>query len=231
VPHPDAAIELSGGLLLDRSAWLSGHPPSIRIVGALAAPGEVTIDGQAASRSKTEDWTAADWDSEGRHSIIYHGLSRSYEIRAGPGSWKTWDAHAANGLVVCGALATDNAGHLAFAFGADPFWLLGDLPGNVLLAARAGSTPLALAAPKFEPVWAVPVQGSRRNRQPAYLVGRALEPHSTYAGRPQAEVRLWCRVLREASQGPKLWIDSEREAAELWRRYRHTARALWRRFR
>jgi hypothetical protein len=233
VPLPHADIELSGGVSLDRSAWLSGHPPSIRIIGIIAAPGEVVIDAQPASHSETGNWVAAGWDTDGWHTVLYAGLSRTYEIRRAPNSWKGWQAHVCNGLSLCGALATGHTGHPAFASGTGPVWLVGRIPGEIVQATHPHASALAVATPDFEPVWAVPVHsGKGRLRQLPQLIGRAAQPHALYAGMPKRAVRLWCQVLREPTlRNPKLWPDSGQETAVLWMQYRHVARALWRRLR
>jgi hypothetical protein len=55
VPLPHAIIDLRGGVSVNRSAWLSGYPPAIRILGVVAEPDEVMIDGQPASSGETGD--------------------------------------------------------------------------------------------------------------------------------------------------------------------------------
>ena len=125
VPHPDAAIELDGGIAMTRSTWLAGHPPSIRILGAAPGPNEVTIDGRPAACSREGEWAAPGWDAEGAHAISYAGLSRRYDIAPAPTSWERWNAHTSGGLSLCGALASTPAGLPAFA-----------APGRLSLACR-----------------------------------------------------------------------------------------------
>ena len=79
VPLPDAAIDLCGGISVSRSAWLAGHPPSIRILGACPSPPEVSIDGQPAACAAEGGWMADGWDAPGSHIVCYAGLSRTYE--------------------------------------------------------------------------------------------------------------------------------------------------------
>jgi len=69
VPLPHAVIDLSGGVSVNQSAWLSGHPPAIRILGDVAESGEVMIDGQPASSGETGNWVAAGWDTDGSHTV------------------------------------------------------------------------------------------------------------------------------------------------------------------
>lgn len=232
VPLPDAVIDLSGGISMSRSAWLSGYPPSIRILGAAALPGEVTIDGQPASSSEACDWISAGWDTVGMHTVRYAGLARTYEICQAPVSWEGWEAHTGNGLVLCGALATGSSGHPAFASAAAPLWLIGRTPGEIVQALRGDASPFAMTVPSFDPVWAVPVHTGRgHGHHLPQLIGRAAEPGTVHAKMPRSAVRLWCEVLRGSVRNPRHWQDTAKEAAELWIQYRHVARALWRRSR
>ena len=231
VPLPDAAIDLSGGISISRSAWLLGHPPSIRIVGADALPGSVTIDGRPASCSEAGCWVVAGWDTEGSHSVRYAGLSRAYEISRPPQAWEYWEAHSANGLVLCGALATGSTGRPIFASATGAMWLIGCVPGEVIQADRNKATSYVTASPSFEPVWAVPVpSGRRRNGQFPQLIGRPTAPGNVPSKVSKTALRLWCQVLREGARD-RHWRDSDREVASLWMQYRHVARALWRRSR
>jgi hypothetical protein len=231
VPLPDATIDLGGGISISRSAWLFGHPPSIRILGTDTLQGDVTIDGRPASCSGAGDWVAAGWNFEGPHTIRYAGLSRTYEISRSPQSWEGWEAHAANGVVLCGALATGRTGRPIFASTAGPIWLVGCVPGEVVQACGRNAAPFAMATPSFEPVWAVPVHAGRgRNCQLPQLIGRAAQPNAVRS-MPKTAIRLWCQAIREGARDPKHWQGSDKEVAELWMRYRQAARAMWRRSR
>jgi hypothetical protein len=233
VPLPQAVIDLSGGVSVNRSTWLSGHPPAIRILGVAAQPGEVIIDGQPASSGETGNWVVAGWDADGSHTVLFAGLSRTYEIKRAPKSWNGWEAHVANGLTLCGALATGHTGHPAFTSGTGALWFVGRVPGEIVQARHSHAVALAVATPDFEPVWAVPVHsGKGRRHQPPQLIGRAAQPHALYAGMRKRAIRLWCQVLRESVRNPNPWPDPGYEAAaELWIQYRKAARGLWRRLR
>lgn len=230
VPLPDASIEFSGGIPVARSAWLVGHAPSIRILGALPTAGEVTIDGQPASPDGAGDWTAAGWDRDGTHTIYYAGLSRTYEIKLAPEAWEGWEAHTGNGLTACGALGTSRGGKAVFASIDGPMWLVGRAPGEIAQTVVGAPANIAIASPLFEPVWAVPIASSKRqSRQFPRLIGPAAVPLNSRIGTTRSSVRLWCSVFRSA--GRDLQQGLEPDVANLWAVYRKVARAVWRRSR
>jgi hypothetical protein len=227
IPLPQAEIELIGGIALDRSLWLAGRPPSIRILGAAPYPGEVMIDGQAASQTEAGYWTANGWDADGWHSISYAGLSRSYEIGPGTQHWDHWPAHPCNGLEVCGALVSAASGDPAFAFDEPGTLLLGQIPGDIISAVPPHRTSIALAAPSFPPVWALRGAARPRDRRFPELVGRSVRPN--IVRRPAPAVRLWCQAIRDYGRGLRTPSDCHPDTAELWNAYRRTAQSLWRR--
>jgi hypothetical protein len=230
VPLPDASIEFSGGIPVGRSAWLAGHAPSIRILGAVPAAGDVVIDGHPALRGEAGDWTAAGWDRDGPHTIHYAALSRTYEIAPAPDAWESWEAHTGNGVTLCGALAASRAGTAVFASIAGPVWLVGRVPGEIAQTVAISLANTAIAALPFEPVWALPVAfAGRRTRQFPHLIGPAVAPLVDRPGRARSSVRRWCSVIRDAGRDQRK--SSEPDAANLWALYRQAARGLWRRWR
>ncbi len=232
VPLPDATIEFSGGIGISRSAWISGYPPSIRILGATALPGDVSIDGRTASCNDSGDWITEGWESDGPHTVRYAGLSRNYEISLPPEAWDYWDAHAANGLTVCGALAFANAGKLIYASATGPVWLVGRRPGEIVQTLERRAASFTIAAPHFDPVWAVPIGlGRSRDDQLPRLIARASQPDSVDPTMPRTAIRLWCQVIRECVRNPKVWQTTEPQAAGHWLSFRQVARAAWRRSR
>lgn len=229
VPLPDAAIEFSGGISVGRALWLSGYAPSVRILGAVPNAGDVLIDDRPASCNDGGDWTAEGWDGNGSHTVRYAGLSRTYQIAPAPETWEAWEAHTFNSLSLCGGRVTSRTGSPIFASSAAPVWLVGRAPGEIAeMSARApGSTPMA--APPFEPVWAVPVApGRKRGRPFPCLIGAASVPLSHAAGHRRSSVRLWCGTIRSAGRDQKQWQRINPDEASLWALYRRTARALWR---
>jgi hypothetical protein len=231
MPLPDAGIEFSGGIRISRSAWLAGHAPRIRILGAVPAAGEVLIDGQSASCSEAGDWTAAGCDTNRTHTVHYAGLSRTYEITPAPDDWPRWNAHIGSGIAICGALVTSREGRPLFASTAGPAWLVGRGPGDVAPMVAAPTPVAAVGAPSFEPVWIVPA-GFSGSRQLPQLIGPPVDPLGDRVASVRSNsVRLWCSIIRSARYEQRHWRESDRDAANLWELYRRTARAVWRRSR
>ena len=222
-PKPDAAIELSGGISINRGTWITDRPPAIRLVGVQPVDGELTIDGQPAILTD-DGWVASNWSALGRHVIRYAGLSRSYEIVAPEDHWDTWSAHSGLQFSACGAAVSTLSGTRSIVLSADGCWLLGAHPGQTAWAAPAvyGS---AIAAPEFEPVWAIFPRVGRTPTAPRLLVSNAL-PQQPVARATLAAMRQWRQLLRS---GPPRLVAPDADA--LWQQYRVAARALkkWRR--
>lgn len=232
VPLPDALIDLGGGMPIARSTWLSGKPPSIRILGVVALPGEVSIDGHLASCSAEGEWTANSWNREGCHVVRYAGLSRTYEIRSAPESWENWAAHSFNSLVICGARVTGSTGLPIFISASCPVWLLGKTPGEVAQAHRSDSGSFVVATPNFKPVWAVPInRGRGRNRLLPQLIGHMAKPEAFHPEKTKKAIRLWCQVIREGVRDTKHLHGTDEQVGRLWMQYRHLAHGLWKRSR
>lgn len=224
-PLPDAAIEFTGGVATSRSTWITGRPPSIRIFGAVPAPGEVTIDSHPATCSADGQWTSAGWDELGAHTVRYAGLLRRYEIVQTEDDWGWWPAHAGPGLVLAGAFASLNGGkNAAVVLEDQSAWLLGARPGEIVrAAARAGAVGVT-ASPEFKPVWAVPTK-TRRRPAPRLLDFEAA-PQAPAEGVSAETVRLWRQIIRDASDTP---YGGEAATAELWRTYKAAGRSHRRR--
>lgn len=217
-PKPDAAIELSGGISISRSTWIADRPPVIRLVGVQPTDGELTIDGQPAFLADG-GWVASNWSALGRHVIRYAGLSRSYEIVAPEDHWDIWSAHPGLQFSACGAAVSTPSGTRSIVLPTAGCWLLGAHPGQTAWAAPAvyGS---AIAAPAFEPVWAILPRVGRTRTAPRLLASKEL-PKQPLPGATVAAVRQWCQFLRN---GPPHLAAPDADA--IWQRYRDAARAL-----
>lgn len=217
-PKPDAAIELSGGISISRGTWITDRPPVIRLVGVQPTDGELTIDDQPASLADG-GWVSSNWSALGRHVIRYAGLSRSYEIVEPEDHWDTWSAHPGLHFSACGAAVSTLSGARSIVLPAAGCWLLGAHPGQTAWAVPSvyGS---AIAAPAFEPVWAILPRVGRTRTAPRLLASNA-PPQQPAPRAAPAAVRQWRQLLRN---GPPHLAAPEADA--LWQLYRHAARAL-----
>jgi hypothetical protein len=229
VPHPQATVELGGGIPLGNSAWLIGYPPTIQIAGATPAAGEVTIDGNSAASSGGQGWTAPGWDLPGSHAIAYAGISRSYELLQAPDAWEPWQAHAANGIVLCGAMATGRRGHPAVASSRRNVWLVGGAPGDIEQTRSQDGHPISVAAPGFMPVWEIELHPGRRSRNAVRLIGLPSPLATANPAKGLEAIHLWCHVLRTAGPEPSSLQNQPNAVRELWAEYRNAARTRRRR--
>jgi hypothetical protein len=224
-PLPDAAIELTGGVAISRSAWISARGPAIRILGCEPGAGDVTIDLQPATQAETGQWVAPGWETLGNHAVRYAGLLRRYEIVEVEDGWAWWPAHTGPGLALAGALAGSESGRRPAVVLQDrEAWLLGARPGEAVRAVALPGAPGASAAPSFAPVWAIPPKARRR---PApRLLDSPNPPQAPAAGTPLEAIRLWRQIVRDAASAP---AGGGATATELWRQYQAAARMLKRR--
>lgn len=218
-PLPDAAIELSGGIASARGTWIVGSPPTIRILGTDPSSAEFTIDSHPASPTHSDGWLAPGWDAPGTHTIRFGGLSRTYEIVEVNEAWPTWAAADASAFSACGAKVS--AQLPAFAFPGEPCWLLGACAGDVAFAVRS-SAGIAIAAPPFQPIWALTVRRGGRLLPATALPYRA-RPQMPRESVAREQILQWCNLLRGSS------APTEAGDKELWRQYRQLARRLRRR--
>jgi len=217
-PLPNAVIDLSDGISISRGAWIADRPPSIRIVGVEPGENEVKIDGQPASLDG-DRWTASGWNLPGQHTVRYGGLSRSYEIVDLEEGWHEWAAHSVQDFSVCGAAVSGRSRFPAMVLPGSECWLLGAEPGQVCRAVSLlyGN---AIAAPFFEPVWAISPRTGRARPTPRLLKPNAA-PQQPGSRLPAGPVKQWRQLVRDAPQSL-----AEPEADALWQLYRQTARAL-----
>jgi hypothetical protein len=218
-PFPDARIEFSGGISLDANTWISGHPPTITIVGTKPAVGELKIDDRVARQTDDENWIGEGWSGIGHHVVSFSGITRRYSIVDIENTWTSWPAHNLTVGTVCGALVSGTGGNQVSAMDrAGAQWLIGASPGQVELA-RQSPAGVAFSSQSFEPIWAV----SASTRTPVWtLVGR-LTPPSRTAKASAYSVAVWCQLLRASANKS---ATASAEAIKLWQMYSDAARAI-----
>ena len=222
-PHPDASIQFSGGVASARGRWVLGAPPVVRVLGVVPGPGELTIDGNPATASSDQGWIASGWDALGTHTVRFAGLSRTYEIAQIEEDWPSWATADEAAFSVCGARVSAETGVQALAITGGPYWLVGASAGDLVLARRS-IRGVSIAAPSFQPVWALPPIGSGRQSSAIALAHR-IPPRPPTATCSRNEIILWCQLLRAAGAPPG---SSEKT---LWHEYRSLARSLRRKWR
>ncbi len=219
-PLAQVVIALEGGIRIDRQTWLSGFPPTIRLLGETSARPMITIDGQEATLAANGGYVVPGWDSPGEHSIWCTSSSRTYGIRSGAEDWEPWDAYAwslgepsASGMQsrpgICGVLirpprvARPDC-HATVVIASNPI-LIGPRPGDLEMCAerddlRAG---LCVGFPWFEPVWAIPANALHCDRRAArvLLIGPPRPVEGGHQSTMHRSARGGGRASRQPSRG------------------------------
>ena len=251
-PQPDVEIVLSGGIRLERSTWLTGFPPRIRLHGDVTAAGDVWIDGRLASIDPTDGaYVGERWDWHGDHQVWCAGKSVSYSIANGDEDWEPWDAYrwsfgevettkADSRPSICGVLAlppvnrggAPNDARSGVVVPATNPVLLGAVPGEIYIASRRSDlhARTCTAFPEFEPIWALPLAPLQSDKRSArvLVVGALKEPARS---RSIANAMRWSDAIIAASRKGLLTDPQSADAAAAWEQYRQAARAFRRRAR
>lgn len=251
-PLPDVQIVFDGGIRIDRSAWLAGRPPAIRMVGDRNAATPL-IDGRETEISSDGILKAPGWDQVGEHNVWCLSGQRSYEIREGIEEWEPWDAYAwslgsdssaegARAGAICGALVRHSrvsspTAKPSIVPGTNPI-LIGAIPGEIFYCRVVSDSlgKIAIGFPPFEPVWAVPgdslhcdkeahrilLVGPRRDAEPLVDIAELRE------GRANRErlkrIRAWCTCVLDANRkGLRLVPDG---CDSVWRSYKEIANRI-----
>ena len=90
-PVHDVEIELRGGIRIERSKWLNGHPPQVRLRGDHDNL-DLVIDQQSAICDPDNIYTVPGWDSLGVHRVFCGGATASYELVNAPSQWDSFPA-------------------------------------------------------------------------------------------------------------------------------------------
>jgi hypothetical protein len=218
-PLPDVEISLAGGIRIDRQTWLSGFPPTIKLLGDESTIGVVTIDGQEATRSPEGGYVAPGWDYAGDHTVWCTSTSRTYAIRSGAEDWEPWDAYAwslgeptATGTqsrpTICGVLVRPPqdapSGSRPAVVTASNAILIGARPGEIAVCTPRGDirARFCVGFPWFEPIWAIPADALHCDKRttrvlligpPVAVIDRVDQQSSTHGGGPVARRRVPAR--------------------------------------
>jgi hypothetical protein len=226
-PLAEVEIALEGGIRIDRQAWLSGFPPSVRLRGDTSTIRVVTIDGHDATLSADGTYAAAGWDAPGEHSVWCTSDSRTYAIRDGAEEWESWDAYTwslgelgAGGTqsrpAICGVLvrpprAARSDGRAIVVPASNPV-LIGASPGEIEICTPRSDvrTGLCVGFPWFEPIWAIPANALHCDKRTArvLLIG---PPQPVAAGEQQPTARPGvrrARFQRGRSWGAHAWCEA-----------------------
>jgi len=253
-PLAEIEIVLQGGIRLERSTWLKGYPPRIRLRGVPGPADQVLIDGQVAVEDPLGAYSAPGWDQPGQHQVWCTSASRTYSIREGAEDWDGWDAYRwsmegsdsdqdGTRPVVCGVLVrpprlSAEGGQAILCASSNPV-LLGAIPGEVEVCRprddlRAGT---CIGFPWFTPVWAAPFDPLRCDKRTArvVLVGspRPVKPRDRiHVGRPELRrIAAWCSAILAVGRKGLDVNPPGPETTALWQAYKRTAKAIWRRLR
>lgn len=249
-PLPRIEISLEDGIRIERSNWLEGYPPSIRVYGDPEHAAEVHVDNSIAERGADGCHRAPGWDSLGSHVVQCLGTSKSYSIVPFAGGWDAWDAHvfpvaygSGRRIAICGPLVRCVSGETprwsvsVAAPAANPV-LVGKTPGQQVIAESASGirgAPL-VASPTFSPVWALPRNPLRCDKKTARirLVGEMTPPDAAGGawkgcdGCGDLSIEAWCRVILDANRkGIRTEPDTE-DVRALWLQFKVLARSIWR---
>lgn len=252
-PQPDVEIALTGGIRLQRSTWLEGFAPRIRLRGDAGAAGEVWIDGKLATAAPEDGAYAVEHcDAPGDHQVWCAGKSASYSIASGDEAWEPWDAYrwsfgeagaveTSERPAICGVLTLPprpndrearQVSRRGLVIAASNPVLLGRAPGQVYGAPLRGDlrARTCTAFPPFDPVWALPGDALHCDKRSSrvLLIGPLREPEMAT---PNANVMAWCSAILAASRKGLLTEPGTAEVGALWKRYKLIARAYPRRFR
>jgi hypothetical protein len=187
-PLANVEIALDGGIRIDRQTWLSGFPPTIRILGDTSSIGTITIDGRQATPTADSSYTAQGWDSIGEHTVWCTSSSRTYAIRAGAEEWASWDAYvwslgevsddsaAQSRAAICGVLVRPTIVgrsdcHATVVAASNPV-LIGARPGETAICTPRTDVRAAfcIGFPWFEPIWAIPADVLHCDKQSARVL-------------------------------------------------------------
>jgi len=250
-PFPEVDINFEGGIRIDRSTWLFGFPPTIRLSGNFDEVDDIRVDGYSVVPAEDGILLETGWDEIGDHRVFCGGKTSTYSISRGQESWERWDAHRIwtgirgdrvdNCLGICGTLVSEAAdADYGVTFTAENPILLGRQPGEVYECTRSpdvSGVPY-VGFPPFLPVWSFPKDIDSGNKTAMKVVLLNLYPPNMNfrfrrrMRRPHDDPTLrWVSLIRQAYQRGLLIQGDFPEANNLWRQYKRSAKYLWKLFR
>lgn len=228
-PAPDVDIELTGGICLQNSVWLSGYAPLIHIVGEFDESIKVRIDRKEAHPGPDGSFVVDGYDEVGSHTVYCEGLScsSSYSIEEPPDSWEEWDAYGFGATQICGPSirrAVGSTPELPFVVPIANLLLLGAKPGQVFRC-----TPRRVKRWKgfvpFEVVWALPSEPLRCDKRVARILD--YNPIPVAAEDHTGPVFEWTKAILDASRKGLKLSHEKSDVAQRWKEYRKVAREIW----
>jgi hypothetical protein len=236
-PLPEVETHFVGGIHLERSTWLLGYPPRIRLTGDLSSV-EIQLGGQPASIGDDGTVTAEGWDTHGTHRLWLGGQTQNYTLRTIEENWQRWPAYDFGmGATICGASVDSNPSnrlpYQVIVQATNPL-LIGATPGEVYYCHQRNGMrlPAYVTYVPFLPVWALPLDPAHAKRDSAQiLMLDAIEPavSRNRKDRRQSssrEIETWVSILNSASKKRlRIEPDSE-ESSTLWQCYRLAAKQL-----
>ncbi len=204
-PLADVEIVLEGGVRIERSTWLTGYPPRIRLRGDIASAGTLSIDGQEATQVDAGRYVAPGWDTQGQHTVWCTSASRNYGIRDGLEHWEPWESYAwsmgdfppdseQKCAAICGVVVRPPRGapkeSRAVVVPASNTVLLGAVPGEIQACIDRSDlrAEICTGFPWFDPVWAIPADAMQCDKRIARI-------HLTGAPQPVNEPKRQPRAV------------------------------------
>ncbi|MCO6435460.1 MAG: hypothetical protein J5J06_00035 [Phycisphaerae bacterium] len=244
-PVHNVEIVFEGGIRLGHANWLNGHPPRIRVRGAVHDV-EVLIDQQRASVDGCAGYTAPGWDAPGLHTVFCGGVAESYQLVDGVQQWDQFDAFVyrpswaetdQRAVVVCGPIVKPVADHQAIALTpASNTCLLGPTPGQIAFWAQPYDVRAreCVTIADFPIVWTLPANPLRCDKSQAVvrlLDERCVDGNrGNPAGNCETVLR-WCHAILDAGRKGLPIQPNSQEARKLWDQYKRAARRLWKELR
>ena len=252
-PLPEIEIALEGGIRIAYNTWLLGYPPAILLYGDRERNEKVLIDGQEASASENDGYTASGWDIEGHHQVFVSNINRRYSLVRSQENWSYWPANSfaldsSQGdecrFEFCGPLvrpvAIDGRPYqrrVVSVPATNPV-LLGAGSGEIFFARSRPDVRAAqcLGLPPFDPVWALPPEPLRCDKRTnrILLVGDPsagdINASRELAGSDR-DIKGWSSLILDANRKGLSLEPSSPATDHLWLQYKRVARRIWRRLR